>query len=52
LSRNDDAVKRVRQINPSGKSPRSRKILSSPLAKNIPLYLGTRYTSERIHPAR
>jgi hypothetical protein len=36
-ARNDDAVKRVPHNNPSGKSPRSRKNLSSPLAKNIPL---------------
>jgi hypothetical protein len=52
LPRNNDAVKPVRQINPSGNSPRSRKILSSPLAKNFSLYLGTRHTSERSHPAR
>jgi hypothetical protein len=52
LGRNDDTVRRLRQINPSGKSPRSRKNLSSPLAKNFSLYLGTRHTSERLHPAR
>jgi hypothetical protein len=52
MSRNDDAVKRVRHNNPSGKSLRSRKTLSSPFAKNFSLYLATRYTSERIHPAR
>jgi hypothetical protein len=33
LSRNDDAVKRVRHNNPSGKSPRSRKNLSSSLCE-------------------